>query len=140
MKVCVVTTLLRLDENIFNQDNYINLLLLKRSEFDHEKEIRLFIIRPETADQPKYLRSEKNTTPDQKFVPLEWSSVLEGVDIDINCSDYEKTLLVKALATCYGTSLDGINQQTFRTYYQQFNIREVDVYEKGANLTPITIE
>lgn len=124
----------------FTQDNYINLLLLKRPEFDHEKEVRLFIVDPNTSRQPKYWRGNKGTKPDPKMVPLDWANILEGVDIDMKCSDYEKMLLVRALAVINGVSPANINQENFTSYYQKFNIREVDVYEANTALSQITIQ
>lgn len=124
----------------FSLDNYINLLLLKRPEFDHEKEVRMFIIEPNSAYQDKYWSGNKGTKPDYKPVSLDWSDILEGVDIDKKCSDYEKLLLVRSIANLNGIAANNITLVNFRSYYNQFNIKEVDVYEGSSALKQITIQ
>ena len=74
--------------------NYINLLLLKRDAFDHEKEMRYFIKPPIIGDKSyvnkKNVFVQKNSPID---VPIDWIPLIEEVRIDSKCSDLEYSLL-----------------------------------------------
>lgn len=74
----------------FDRDKYLNLLLLKREAFAHEKEVRIFIV-PKNA---KMMRSK------DKFVKVDWSKIVKGVRVDSSISneDYEK--LEKSCREC----------------------------------------
>lgn len=73
----------------FILDNFINLLLLKRTAYEHEKEVRIFIIdNDETGNKAKEKKDAKH-----KDVSLDWLSILEGIKVDSNCSDIEIKLL-----------------------------------------------
>lgn len=123
----------------FTIDNYINLLLLKRPQFDHEQEVRLFILDPLKAYEPKYWRKDKDSTLDQIFVKLDWSSILVRVDVDEKCSAYEKTLLVRALARLRNKNTDSITIRTYKDYYRLYSISEVNIYGNENSLKRLEI-
>lgn len=72
----------------FSLDNFINLLLLKRTAFEHEQEVRIFII-----DNKRGRRSTIKEKAQQKLISLDWLSILEGIKVDPDCSDIEINLL-----------------------------------------------
>ena len=72
----------------FSLDNFINLLLLKRTAFEHEQEVRIFII-----DEKSGRRSKKQDKAQQRLISLDWLSMLEGIKVDPECSDIEINLL-----------------------------------------------
>lgn len=74
----------------FTLDNFMNLLLLKRTAYEHEKEVRIFLI------YDKGMRGKKAVTKEKakhKDVSLDWLSMLEGIKVDSECSDIEIRLL-----------------------------------------------
>jgi hypothetical protein len=123
----------------FTIDNYINLLLLKRLQFDHEQEVRLFVLDRMKANEPKYWRKDKDSTLDQIFVKLDWRSILVRVDVDEKCSAYEKTLLVRALARIRNEKVDSITVKTYSDYYKQYSISEVNIYGNESSLKRVEI-
>ena len=123
----------------FTIDNYINLLLLKRPQFDHEQEVRIFILDRQKANEPKYWRKDKDSTLDQIFVKLDWRSILVRVDVDEKCSAYEKTLLVRALARIRNEKVDSITVKTYSDYYKQYSISEVNIYGNESSLKRVEI-
>ena len=74
----------------FTLDNFINLLLLKRTAFEHENEVRIFLIFDEDKDESKSM-NEKDVTP--KYISLDWLSIIEEIRVDSDCSDIEIALL-----------------------------------------------
>ena len=97
----------------FSLECYLNLLLLKRTIFEHEKEIRLFIIpNPRTKDSKnKKTRKtgektyEGNSTPLVTEIKIDWSEVIEKVRIDKDSTSYEKSILQKELDKLYKRKL-----------------------------------
>ena len=73
----------------FSFENYLNLMLLKRKAFQHESEIRIFIV-------PKKWKGNSKCHS-HLDIKLEWGEVVEGLRYDCNCSKLEKTLLLDAL-------------------------------------------
>lgn len=92
--------------NSFTFAKYLNLMLMKRDAFRHESEIRFFIV-------PKRWkgRSKGHSHLD---VRIDWSKVIEGVRYDINCSDYEKKLLMRGLKDVLGIEKDAPLPTGFR--------------------------
>ena len=72
----------------FSLDNFINLLLLKRTAFEHEQEVRIFII-----DEKSGRRSKTKNKAQQRLISLDWLSMLESIKVDPECSDIEINLL-----------------------------------------------
>lgn len=69
----------------FNLNNYLSLLLLKRSAFNYENEFRYFII-PDNGMANK-----------QIFPTIEWSDIVVDVKVDRNCSEIEIEILTHYL-------------------------------------------
>lgn len=76
--------------NNFTLDNFINLLLLKRTAYEHEKEVRIFIIYDKDKNGHK---AKKNKDSKHKDISLDWLSMLEGIKVDPECTDIEIKLL-----------------------------------------------
>ena len=74
----------------FTLENYINLLLLKRTAFVYEQEVRILIIDNNDKDNKK---AEKKEDAKHKDVSFDWLSFLEGIKVDPKCSDIEIKLL-----------------------------------------------
>lgn len=69
----------------FTLDKYLSLLLLKRSAFNYETEFRFLVT--------------VNTIPEEKvlFIPIEWSELIEKVEVDKDMSEMELDVLVTYL-------------------------------------------
>lgn len=80
--------------NHFNLGMYINLLLLKRDYFEHENEIRFFLI-PRNAPQEKSKLSSGQYGI-HKDISIDWGNIIEEVRIDSKCSSLEYDLLKEA--------------------------------------------
>ena len=74
----------------FTLENYINLLLLKRTAFFYEQEVRILIIDNNDKNNRK---ADKKKEAKHKDVSLDWLSFLEGIKVDPKCSDIEIKLL-----------------------------------------------
>lgn len=73
----------------FSLEKYLHLLLLKRTAFEHEREIRVFIRR-------KNDKGKKSTTKEDAEhidISLDWLSFLEGIKVDYKCTETEISLL-----------------------------------------------
>lgn len=86
----------------FTIECYLNLLLLKRPAFEHEKEVRIFIVPNDEKGNPKTRRGADGTFPDDvkpksTFVDIDWVNVIDEVKIDENCTEYEVSLLENRL-------------------------------------------
>ena len=90
----------------FSLKCYLNLLLLKRVAFEHEKELRVFLI-PEVGLSKTRRISKKNFSREGKTgeeikplhtsVNLDWGELINEVRYDEKCSEYELTLLKRAI-------------------------------------------
>lgn len=90
----------------FSLECYLNLLLLKRVAFEHEQEIRVFIIPPDYETKTKTRRNKngkfaRGEAPLFEDVPMCWGDLIEEVRIDKKCSKYEKKLLQNKLDSLY---------------------------------------
>ena len=72
--------------DIFSRDNFLHLLLLKRDAFEHEKEIRFFIV-PKSQEALEKI----------KLVNINWIVFIEHVRIDGKATDKEKEKLENEL-------------------------------------------
>ncbi len=86
----------------FTMECYLNLLLLKRPAFEHEKEVRIFIVPNDEIENNKTKRDKNGNfpvgvKPRSLYVDIDWSEVIEEVRIDENCTDYEVSLLQNSL-------------------------------------------
>lgn len=77
----------------FSLEKYLSLLLLKRNAFEHEQEVRFFLL-PDNQSNPL----KKGDIPPID-IPINWSKVLVGIRIDSNCTQFEKNLLKEELFT-----------------------------------------
>lgn len=88
----------------FNLEKYLNLLLLKRDAFEHEKECRLMII-PNSSTIEKAKRHKKNGKTvygtnlkiNDSDVVFDWGQVIEEVRFDDSCTEVEIKLLREAV-------------------------------------------
>lgn len=70
----------------FSRDSFLDLLLLKRDAFEHEQEIRFFIV-PKSQEALKM----------NKLVNINWIDIIEHVRIDGKATDEEKEKLENVL-------------------------------------------
>lgn len=74
----------------FTLANYIKLLLLKRIAYEHEREVRIFLI----YDEDKHGKKAKNKDKyDYKDIQLDWLTILERIRVSPDCSQTEIDLL-----------------------------------------------
>lgn len=121
----------------FNIDKYIQLLLLKRIAYEHEKELRFFIIPPKAEKKVK-TQDLDDKKSDPLIMKLDWLGVLEGVQIDSNCSDYEKSLLKEAIEKLIKqkTNLTEEQRQEVR---KKLKIQEMNIHADSRNGSQIEI-
>lgn len=86
----------------FTLERYLELLLLKRTTFEHEREVRIFIIPDSDKNMQKTRRNKKgefngDEKPKCKFVNIDWIDIIEDVKIDKHCTNFEKSLLQEKL-------------------------------------------
>lgn len=86
----------------FTLESYLNLLLLKRLSFQHEEELRIFIVpksgkiktrRTKSGKYSQNGKTGKSIKPQDTFVKIDWGTIIEEIRIDKNCTNYEKKLL-----------------------------------------------
>ncbi len=113
----------------FDFVNYLNLLLLKSDAFQHEQEVRFFIV-------------PKDTTQLQKgecgFLDLNinWSNVIEEVLIDRNCTDLEENIIAEALINCGNNG----GKVTEKTIIDKIAPKRYDVYGSAVNQRKLIIK
>lgn len=132
----------------FTKESYLNLLLLKRSAFEHEKEVRVFIVPNDEVGHPKTRRDKEggfplNAKPHARFVDIDWVEVIEEVRIDENCSDYEVSLLQKSLDELVKRKIKkdtNMTEEQLKKLKSRFQLKKFNPY-KDDNLKdgPITI-
>ena len=133
----------------FSFECYLNLLLLKRASFEHEQEVRVFIIPPDQNTREKSKRMKNGKLAEAKkidpmYVDLKWKDLIEEVRIDKHCSDYEKSLLQKKLDQLFieritELSEDGMNIDE-KKEKARFTLVEFDPYEdKSLKKGPLSI-
>ena len=90
----------------FSLKCYLNLLLLKRVTFEHEKEFRIFIIPEDKLPKTRKIGSEdyirdgktgKDVYPQSTFVHIDWTEIISEVRYDKNSTSYEYALLENAI-------------------------------------------
>lgn len=118
----------------FSREKYINLLLLKRPAFEHEKEVRIFIV-PNSPNKGKTRRDNNGNltqpaTP--KFVDIDWIDVIEEIRIDKNCSDYEKRLLRDSLNRLLQEKQNTVSTEYFQKLQSKVALKEFDPYRDDS--------
>ena len=74
----------------FSKDHFFSLMLLKRDAFEHEQEIRIFVVPNSQESTQKYT-----------LVNINWIDLIEQVRIDSKCPPEKKEELQKALSKLY---------------------------------------
>lgn len=74
----------------FTLANYIQLLLLKRIAYEHEREVRIFLI---YDDDKLKKKGEKKEDHSYKDIKLNWLSMLERIRVSPDCTQTEIDLL-----------------------------------------------
>lgn len=78
----------------FNLNSYLNLLLLKRQYFFHEREVRFFLIPNVGKKRAKKHTKNGNICYGEAYLAsINWNNVIERIRIDSSCSDIEYKLL-----------------------------------------------
>ena len=91
----------------FSLEKYLNLMLLKRDAFEHEKETRIMII-PDKQDKDKYDKIDNVSADYYLDIRIDWGKVIKGVKYDSNCSKSKiKKLeaMVKTLSRSHGNPI-----------------------------------
>lgn len=118
----------------FSREKYINLLLLKRPAFEHEKEVRIFIV-PNSPNKSKTRRDSNGNLPQPatpKFVDIDWIDVIEEIRIDKNCSDYEKRLLQDSLNRLLQEKHNLVSPEYFQKLQSKIVLKEFDPYRDDS--------
>lgn len=123
--------------NNFNIDKYIQLLLLKRIAYEHEKELRFFIIPPQAGKKVKS-QSQDDKKSDPLCIEIDWLDVLEGVQIDSNCSKYEKSLLKEAIEKLIKQKTN-LTEERRQELIKNLEIEEVNIHADSRNGSQIEI-
>lgn len=130
----------------FTIERYLDLLLLKRTAFEHEQEVRIFIIPYSEVGNKKARRQKdgkfpKEIFPQSKFVDIDWIDVIENVKIDKNCTTYEETLLQDALNILVEEKKDNMGSEEYDKLKTKFQLRRFDPYEDDSlERGPLQIE
>ena len=98
----------------FSIERYINLLLLKRSAFEHEQEVRIFVIPDSKRSQNKSRRSPKGKLIKKAkpmYIPIDWLDVIKEIKIDKKCTEFEKKLLKERLRLLLAIKMDRIRKE-----------------------------
>lgn len=125
----------------FTLQSYLNLLLLKRPTFEHEKEVRIFII-PNIGKQKSRRNNsgelEKNADP--IFINIDWVNVIEEIKIDKNCSNYEKELLQEKIYNLLEDIKNDITEDEYQRLQLKLTIKEFDPYKDESLVSgPLSI-
>lgn len=121
----------------FGIDKYIQLLLLKRIAYEHEKEFRFFII-PPNAEKKKKTQNLDDKKSDANFIPIDWLDVLEGIQIDSNCSNYEKSLLEEAIEKLINQKTN-LSEEKKQELLRNLKIQEINIHADSRNGSQIKI-
>lgn len=97
----------------FTFEKYLNLLLLKRTAFQHENETRLFLVKK------NFSSGKKGKT--HLDVEIPWKDILEGVYYDSKLSDFEKQLLEDQVRSTLGLAPGS-------SFPRGFEIKKYNVY------------
>ena len=99
------------DDIPFCIDNYLNLLLLKRQDFEHEKETRFFIIKKEDIDNQTNKAKEitfeqSDSSGRKKYVnsgelkvlnDIKWANILKSITINVDKEHYAYSQLQETI-------------------------------------------
>lgn len=131
----------------FIKECYLNLLLMKRSVFEHEKEVRVFIVPNDGLGTEKTRRGldgrfPENVKPKAKYVDIDWTEVIEEVKIDKNCTEFEINLLQERLNKMAQAKKKekGLDKESYENLIAKFQLKKFNPY-KDESLAdgPLTI-
>lgn len=77
--------------------NYLNLLLMKRSAFEHERETRFFYLKKDKVGTPKAQKVGEDIYGDATLLRIDWIEIIEKVFINAKEDSEEYNLLATAL-------------------------------------------
>lgn len=114
----------------FNEAKYLSLLLLKRSAYKYENEVRyLFLDKNDNIKSEfKKTKGSSNKNNDNSYIkiPIKWDDCLLQIVVDENCSEIEHDLFVKEC-----------NQICANNSWKEFYITKSNIHEN--NPSQITI-
>lgn len=117
--------------NNFNLISYIQLLLLKRTTFSHENEVRVLIIPQGGTNTKTHRNSDGNFSKDKPqcmYINIDWVNIIEGIRIDKNCTDFEILLLQQELDNLLETKKDEFTDEKFEKLKSKFQLKKFDPY------------
>lgn len=129
----------------FTKECYLNLLLMKRSVFEHEKEVRVFIVPNNEIGQEKTRRGTdgkfpENVKPRSIYVNIDWVDVIEEVKIDNNCTEYEIGLLQNKLNALAKKKKKELGKEDYDKLLSRLQLKKFDPYkDESLSQGPITI-
>lgn len=120
----------------FNLERYLELLLLKRTTFEHEREVRIFIIPNSDKDKKKTRRNKNgefngNEKPKCKFIDIDWIDIIEDIKIDKNCTAFEKSLLQEKLDKLIEEK-GNLEQDKINEIKAKLQLKEFDPYKDDS--------
>ena len=117
--------------NNFNLNSYIKLLLLKRTTFSHENEVRVLII-PKDKKNTKTRRNKdgkfSKDKPQCMYININWVDIIESVRINKNCTDFEISLLQQELNNLLETKRKELSAENFEKLKLRFQLKKFDPY------------
>lgn len=136
----------------FTKEFYLYLLLLKRLAFEHEKEVRIFIIPNNEIGKEKAMRgkdgefpSDEDKKPHPLFVDIDWIEVIKEVRINNNMSNwsnYEISLLQNRLNELVEEKKikEELDDDKYQELLSNVKLKDVNLYKDEALAEyPITI-
>lgn len=120
----------------FNLYSYLNLLLLKREAFLHEKEIRFFII-PNDADSRKksyYNNDELEKKSEPEDIKIDWLDIIEYIQIDSSCSEIEFEILSDRINNLIDARKD-LSDDHKKMLKKKLTPTKFNVYGKAEHIT-----
>ena len=115
--------------------SYLNLILLKRNAFTHEKEIRFFII-PNDADiheKSHYENGKLEKKSEPLDIKIDWLDVIDAIQIDSNCSEIEIEILTDKINALIDARKD-LTKKAKAELKKKLEPSPFDVYGKAEEI------
>lgn len=121
----------------FTLERYLDLLLLKRTAFEHEQEVRIFIIPNEEKNNVKARREQNGEFksgmyPKPKFVDIDWIDIIENIKIDKNCTDYEIALLQEKIDVLVQEKQGILKEEDYNKLKEKMKLVKFDPYKDDS--------
>ena len=121
----------------FTFERYLELLLLKRTAFEHEREVRIFIIPDSDKVKKKTRRNNKgefndNEKPKSTYVNMDWIDVIDDIKIDKNCTDFEKALLQEKINRLVEEKRKVLTKEEYEKLKVRMQLRTFDPYKDDS--------